>query len=229
MIIEPTPVHDGTRGHRAQTSGTGDREGVGAGAGASGPEHKAGAATPQPEATAPAPTGRLDLDPIRRWYGQAPAVTAAQRLTRSHVGHLLDEVDEVRAIELAALVLLRASGPDASWGKHEIAERVLRDLLAARGHEVGERTPERDLSECSGAEERELLLWRRFGQALVNIWPELPRRQSDAARYLRSEAAELERLRRSDAYARRRTNVPGTPRSVEQGVVDFDRAESERS
>jgi hypothetical protein len=187
------------------------------------------ASVPESCPEAAVPTGRLDLDPIRRWYGQAPAVTAAQRLTRSHVGYLLDEVDEVRAIEMAALVLLRASGPDASWGEHEVAEHALGDLLAARGHEVGERVHERDLAERARAEERELLLWRRFGQALAAIWPEMPRRHSDAVRYLRREAAELERLRRFDAYARQRADVPGTPASVEHVVVDFDRAESERS
>jgi hypothetical protein len=140
VITEPTPVHDGTHGHWVRTSGTGDREGAGAGGGTSGTEVKAGAATPQPEAIAPAPAARLDLEPIRRWYGQAPAVTAEQRVTRSHVGRLLDEVDDLRAVETAAVVLLRAGGPGASWSEHEAAERVLCRLLKARGHEVGEAT-----------------------------------------------------------------------------------------
>jgi hypothetical protein len=103
-----------------------------------GPSPQAGAAVDGPALIVPASAGRLDLDPIRRWYGQAPAVTAEQRLTRSHVGRLLDEVDDLRAIETATLVLLRAGGPDASWSEHEAAERVLRRLLKARGHQVGE-------------------------------------------------------------------------------------------
>jgi hypothetical protein len=53
------------------------------------------------------------------------------------VRDLLAEADALRAIETAALVLLRATGPDASWGEHETAERGLRDLLVARGHDVG--------------------------------------------------------------------------------------------
>lgn len=154
MTTEPTPVHDEVTptcacGHVAADhiiqdpgycrwvacpcSGYTDSR-----TGTSGTEDGGVAADDSPAFAAPVPAGRLDLDPIRRWYGQAPAVTAEQRLTRGHVGRLLDEVDEVRAIELAALVLLRASGPDASWGEHEAAERVLHRLLKARGHQVGE-------------------------------------------------------------------------------------------
>jgi hypothetical protein len=51
---------------------------------------------------------------------------------------LLNEVDAQRAIELSAAALLRASGPGASWGDHEAAKRVLRDLLEARSHDLGE-------------------------------------------------------------------------------------------
>jgi hypothetical protein len=193
VITEPTPVHDATHGHRAQTSGMGDREGVGAGPGASVPESHAGAAVPQPEATiaqpsappslarradgpmlaAPASPESDDLREDRRVIAAAtegpwtahpnlligghavysPGVelgTGAEiadfvdeanaafiARARTRWPQLLDEVDELRVIELAALILLRASGPDASWGGHETADRVLRDLLAARGHDVG--------------------------------------------------------------------------------------------
>jgi hypothetical protein len=51
---------------------------------------------------------------------------------------LLNEADAQRTIELAAVALLRASGPGASFGEHETAERALRDLLTARGHDLGE-------------------------------------------------------------------------------------------
>jgi len=103
-----------------------------------GPSSQARAAIDGPALAAPVPSSRLDLDLIRRWYGQASAVTAEQRLTRSHVGRLLDEVDDLRAIETAAVVLLWAGGPGASWSEHEAAERVLRRLLKARGLQVGE-------------------------------------------------------------------------------------------
>jgi hypothetical protein len=49
----------------------------------------------------------------------------------------------------------------------------------------------------TAAEERELLSWRRFGQALAAIWPEMPTRHDDAFRYLRAEA---ERSRRFLAH-----------------------------
>ncbi len=191
MITEPTPVHDATRGHRAQASGAEDREG-GVHAGSSAPEHHAGAVTLQPVAAAqpsapPSPARRADgpslaapASPesddrredrrviaaategpwtahpnlligghavyppgvglgtgaeIADFVDEANAAFIARARTRWP--QLLDEVDELRVIELATLVLLRASGPDASWGEHETAERVLRDLLAARGHDVG--------------------------------------------------------------------------------------------
>jgi hypothetical protein len=50
----------------------------------------------------------------------------------------LEQADHLCAIELAAVALLRASGSGASWGDHESAERVLRDLLTTRGHDLGE-------------------------------------------------------------------------------------------
>ncbi len=52
----------------------------------------------------------------------------------------LEQVDDLRAMEMAASALLRASGPGVSWGEQETAERALCDLLAARGHDVGEES-----------------------------------------------------------------------------------------
>jgi hypothetical protein len=86
-----------------------------------------------------APPGRPDLDRIRRWaVACLSAEQARERIARRYLGDLLGEAGDLRAIEIAAAALLAATGPGASWSDQETAARDLRDLLAARGHDLGQ-------------------------------------------------------------------------------------------
>jgi len=66
-------------------------------------------------------------------------ISCARILDASICDHERAEKAEERLteVERAAARLLRASGPDASWGEHSPAERELRDLLTVRSHDVG--------------------------------------------------------------------------------------------